>query len=43
MEFFEVRSLSEDGTTQVVEGFMDPSRQRPMFRRVMTRSTSRSN
>jgi hypothetical protein len=37
MQFIEVRSLSQDGREQTVEGFMDPSRNRAMFRRVMVK------
>jgi hypothetical protein len=35
MQFTEVRSLSEDGRVQTIEGFMDPSRKQAMFKRVM--------
>jgi hypothetical protein len=34
MQFTEVRSLSEDGKVQTIEGFMDPGRTRAMFKRV---------
>jgi hypothetical protein len=37
MQFTEVRSLSEDGRVQTVEGFMDPARKQAMFRRVMVK------
>ena len=37
MQFTEVRSLSEGGRVQTIEGFMDPGRKQAMFRRVMTR------
>lgn len=39
MQFHEVRSLSEDGRTQTVEGFMDTGRRKAMFRRVMVKVT----
>jgi hypothetical protein len=35
MQFTEVRSLSEDGRVQTIEGFVDPSRKQAMFKRVM--------
>ena len=37
MQLTEVRSLSEDGRVQTVEGFMDPSRKQAMFKRVMVK------
>jgi hypothetical protein len=37
MQFSEVRSLSEDGRVQTIEGFMDPGRKQAMFRRVMVK------
>lgn len=35
MGFTEVRSLSEEGRVQTVEGFMDPGRKQAVFKRVM--------
>jgi hypothetical protein len=37
MHFTEVRSLSQDGHVQTIEGFMDPGRKQAMFRRVMVK------
>jgi len=43
MQFTEVRSLSEDGRVQTIEGFMDPARKQAMFKRVMVKQQGNSS